>query len=75
MNKEKKIKENILETHKKMIKTYWDYERNNKENLFPENFVKGSHQKVWWLENNISKYRNIRDITRRLENLKKKRAN
>jgi len=48
MNKEKKIKENILETHKKMIETYWDYERNNKENLFPENFVKGSHQKVWW---------------------------
>lgn len=30
----------------------WDYDKNNEENLYPENFTKSSHKKVWVKCNN-----------------------
>ena len=30
-------------------KIQWDFEKNNKENIYPENYSYGSQKKVWWM--------------------------
>ncbi len=40
------------------LENEWDWEENNKNNLFPEKLSKGSHKKVWWIcsKNNHHKW-------------------
>lgn len=39
--------ESIKESNPEVLE-YWDYEKNKESDLYPEDFSKGSHQKVWW---------------------------
>lgn len=38
----------LSSTHKKIL-NMWDYNKNNKQGLFPENYSYGSSKKVFWL--------------------------
>lgn len=45
----KKIKEeNLLFNHSPKFKEEWNYELNNKENIFPNEYSYGSNKEVWW---------------------------
>lgn len=39
--------ESIEESNPEVLE-YWDYEKNDRVGIYPEDFSKGSHQKVWW---------------------------
>lgn len=30
-------------------KVLWNFEKNKKENIFPENITRGAHKRVWWI--------------------------
>jgi len=44
----KKNKIPISKTHKKLIETEWNYEKNNKIELYPTKLTYGSAKKAWW---------------------------
>jgi hypothetical protein len=44
-----KNKKSLWETHKKLVEKEWDYEKNNKLGLDPNELTKGSNKKAWWI--------------------------
>lgn len=45
---EDKLEKSIVNTHEESIKLYWDYDKNNELELYPENYSQYSGIKVWW---------------------------